>query len=130
MSGRAWIDALDPADLPGLMLRAMAFKPTFQKCAGKACGGVQLHVVEPRAIRSLRSSWAMLRAAYKLGGSHFAWRTERYEFVDDRPAIDLLAGGGWLREMVEAGASVAEMAASQAEAQAAFVVRRRPFLRY
>ena len=57
-------------------------------------------------------------------------RTERYEFVDDRAAIDLLAGGTWLREMVEAGASVDAMADSQREAREAFLVRRRPFLRY
>jgi uncharacterized protein YbbC (DUF1343 family) len=130
LSGEAWAAALDTADMPGLRVRPMAFKPTFQKCAGRGCGGVQLHVVEAEAVRSLRSSWAMLRAAYDLGGSEFAWRTDRYEFVDDRPAIDLLAGGPWLREMVESGSSVAEMMKSQKEARDAFVVRRRPFLRY
>ena len=58
------------------------------------------------------------------------WRSERYEFVEDRPAIDLLAGGVWLREMIESGAGMAELAASQAEAREAFLLRRRPFLRY
>jgi uncharacterized protein YbbC (DUF1343 family) len=130
VNGAAWHAALDPEDFPGLGLRALTFKPTFQKCMHQACGGIQLHVLEPRAVRSLRASWAMLRAAYQLSPSEFAWRTETYEFVDDRAAIDLLAGGTWLREMVEAGSSVEEMAASQQDARDAFVERRRPFLRY
>ncbi len=58
------------------------------------------------------------------------WRTEPYEFVADRPAIDLLAGGPWLRAAIEAQASLADIAASQEPARAAFVARRREFLLY
>ena len=130
LDGRAWIDALDPAEHPGLDLRPTGFKPMFQKHGGRSCGGLQLHVRQPRAIRSLRTSWAMLREAWRLSGGQMAWRTERYEFVDDRPALDLLAGGAWLRAALEAGTSTAELLASQEDARRAFVARRRPFLRY
>lgn len=130
LDARSFAQALKPEDFAGLGLRPMNFKPTFQKCAEQNCGGVQLHVLEPKAVRSVRSSWAILKALRELGGDKFEWRTERYEFVDDRPAIDLLAGGAWLREMVDAGASVQEMADSQEAGRLAFIERRRPFLRY
>ena len=130
IDGHEWLDLLDPRDFPGLGLRPVSFKPMFQKHGGDRCGGLQLHVLEGAKVRSLRSSWALLRACRQLWGEAMAWRTERYEFVDDKPAIDLLAGGAWLREMIDAGASVEEMAASQREAKEAFIARRRPFLRY
>ncbi len=39
----------------------------------------------------------------------FGWRTERYEFVDDVPAVDLLTGDERVREGIDAGASVEEL---------------------
>jgi uncharacterized protein YbbC (DUF1343 family) len=122
--------ALRPEDLPGLRARPVHFKPTFHKFAGLVCGGLQLHVGDRTKVRSLVASWAILRAAFQQAKGRAFWRTERYEFVDDRPAIDLLAGGSWLREAIEAGTPVRELVAAQADACAGFVARRRPFLRY
>lgn len=78
----------------------------------------------------MRCSWALLRACWRLSEGAMCWRTEAYEFVDDRPAIDLLAGGPWLREAIETQIPVAELVASQESARQAFLARRRPFLRY
>ncbi len=130
IDGRALAAAIDAEDRPGLALRPCTFKPTFHKFGGQRCGGVQLHVRAPAAVRSLRTSWALLRACWRLSGGAMRWRTERYEFVDDRPAIDLLAGGPWLRAAVEAQTPVREMLAAHESARRAFVARRRPFLRY
>lgn len=134
IDGQALLDALDPADFPGLGLRPVGFKPMFQKHGGSRCGGLQLHVRAPAAVRSLRSTWALLRAMWHLPGqtesARMRWRTERYEFVDDRPALDLLAGGPWLRAAIEAGETAASIEASQADARAAFLRRRAPFLIY
>ncbi|RMG95451.1 MAG: DUF1343 domain-containing protein [Deltaproteobacteria bacterium] len=130
LDGARLLERLDPADFPGLGLRPVAFEPTFQKHAGRRCGGLQLHVLDPVRVRSLRSSIALLRAIRELAGASFAWRTEPYEFVEDRLAIDLLAGGPWLREGLEAGASVVDLVAAMEPARRAFVERRRPFLRY
>ena len=58
------------------------------------------------------------------------WRTEPYEFVADRPALDLLAGGPWLRAAIEAQTPLKEIEAGQEDARVAFVARRRPFLLY
>lgn len=130
VDGAAWIAALRAEDFPGLGIRAVRFKPTFQKHGGRSCGGIQLHVRAAREVRSLKSTWALLAACWKQWPQSCVWRTERYEFVDDRPAIDLLAGGAWLREMVEDGASAAEIESSQEAGRATFIARRGRFLRY
>lgn len=132
LDGHALAAALRAEDdaLPGLAVRPLGFKPTFQKHAGRPCGGVQLHVRAPREVRSLRTTWAILRAAWRLGQGAMRWRTEPYEFVADRPALDLLAGGPWLRAAIEAQTPLQEIEAGQADARAAFVHRRRPFLLY
>jgi uncharacterized protein YbbC (DUF1343 family) len=133
--GAPWLDgrALAAAiadDAPGLALRPLAFKPMFQKHGGRRCGGLQLHVRAPAEVRSLRTTWAVLGAAWRLGRGEMRWRTEAYEFVADRPAIDLLAGGPWLRAAVEAQADVGGLLAAQEPARRAFLARRRGFLRY
>ena len=132
LDGRALADALrgEPDAIPGLALRPIGFKPMFQKFAGRSCGGVQLHVRDAAAVRSLQTSWAVLKAAWRLGQGAMRWRTERYEFVDDRPALDLLAGGSWLRAAVEAQVPLAEMLAAQEPGRRAFIARRLPFLLY
>ena len=58
------------------------------------------------------------------------WRQNPYEFVTDRPAIDLLAGGSWLRKGVEDRATLTELAEPWQEAERVFTERRRPFLLY
>ena len=60
----------------------------------------------------------------------FAWRTEEYEFVTDRPAIDLLTGGPEYRAAVDAGDALDDYLAEQDAGAAAFHESRRPDLRY
>jgi uncharacterized protein YbbC (DUF1343 family) len=136
--GAPWLDGdalaaalrAAPEATPGLGLRPLTFKPMFQKFAGQRCGGVQLHVLRPDAIRSLQTSWALLGAAWRLGQGSMRWRTEAYEFVADRPALDLLAGGAWLRDAIEGQASLKDMLAAQEPGRQAFLRRRAEFLIY
>jgi len=53
-----------------------------------------------------------------------------YEFVDKIPAIDLLAGSAGLREGIEAGASLDELAARWPRDEGAFLEERAEFLLY
>jgi uncharacterized protein YbbC (DUF1343 family) len=104
------------AELPGLRCRPVTFTPTFQKHAGRACGGVQLHVVDPVAFRPYRTGVAFLAACRELdragGGDGFRWRRKAYEFVEDIPAIDLLCGGPAVREGIDAGLPLADLVAT------------------
>jgi uncharacterized protein YbbC (DUF1343 family) len=102
-----------PADerreTPRRPLRPVWFRPTFQKHAGKDCGGVQLHVTDRAAFQSVRTSLALLAAMREMSGANFAWRTEVYEFVRDPIAIDLLFGSARERKLLEAGRSWREV---------------------
>ncbi|MBA4062431.1 MAG: DUF1343 domain-containing protein [Isosphaera sp.] len=133
LCGAPWVDPraaaarLEADGLPGVRFRPAWFRPTFQKFAGVDCGGVQLHVTDRRAFRPVRTGLAALAA---LRGPGFAWRTEEYEFVADRPAVDLLFGSDRERVALDAGRPWAEVAAGWEAEEAAFRERRRPFLLY
>jgi uncharacterized protein YbbC (DUF1343 family) len=128
LDGHAWSAALAEAQLAGVRLRPIAFRPTFHKFAGKACGGVQLHVVDAAAFRPYRTGVALIAAARKLGGDAFRWRADPYEFVADPPAIDLLTGSAEVRTAIDAGAAIADIEARFVPFERAFAELRQPAL--
>jgi uncharacterized protein YbbC (DUF1343 family) len=136
LCGAPWVDArrlaarLATEGLPGVCFRPAWFRPTCQKYAGQTCGGVQLHVTDRRAFQPVRTSLAVLAAVRELWPDHFAWRTEPYEFVADRPAIDLLFGSDRERRGLDAGTPARELARAWEPAEQAFRERRREFLIY
>jgi uncharacterized protein YbbC (DUF1343 family) len=107
--GAPWLDGealardLTKVGLPGFVARPITFRPTFHKHGGKSCGGVFVHVQDPRSFRPYATYLALVAIARRLGGEAFAFRTERYEFVDDVPAFDLLTGDAEARARIEAG---------------------------
>jgi len=129
-AARALVDELERDELPGVRFRPVVFQPTFQKHAGARCGGVQLHVSDAAAFLPFRTGVAVLRAFKALHPDAFAWRTRAYEFVSDRPAIDLLAGGPWLREGIDAGLGLDALASAWQNHQAEFAARRTRWLLY
>jgi uncharacterized protein YbbC (DUF1343 family) len=78
----------------------------------------------------VRTSLALLAAVREQSGSRFAWRTESYEFVSDRPAIDLLFGSERERLGLEAGVSARDLAQSWEPEEDAFHRRRQKYLLY
>jgi uncharacterized protein YbbC (DUF1343 family) len=91
-------EALNSENLPGVLFRPQYFKPGFQKYAGATCGGMQMHVTDRNAFKPVITGIAVIRAIAHLFPKIFQWRTEPYEFVSDRPAIDLLYGNPEFRE--------------------------------
>jgi uncharacterized protein YbbC (DUF1343 family) len=126
----ALADELAAAELPGARFRPLAFTPTFEKHAGKPCGGVQIHVTDRRAFRPYLTGVAFLRAVRARWPAEFAWRSRAYEFVDQVPAIDLLCGSAAVREGIDAGASLADLAATWADAERDFRQSRGAWLLY
>ncbi len=116
--------------LPGVSFRPASFKPGFQKHKDETCGGVQLHVQDPRAFLPYRTGVAVLVALKAELGETFSWRHAPYEFVTDLPAIDLLTGSDAVRTMVDAGASLEDIATTWAEGEREFIEARRRFLLY
>jgi len=108
ITGAPWLDgvalasSLDRLGLPGFRPRPLSFVPTFHKHAGEVCQGVQIYVTDPVAFRPVATYVAYVALARAQAPKHFRFRTERYEFVDDVPAFDLLTGSAEARERIEA----------------------------
>jgi len=134
--GAPWLDggrlaeALAAESLPGARFRPSAFTPIWDKHRGTRCHGVQIHVTDARALQPVRLGAACIVHARAQDPARFRWRTERYEFVEHLPAIDLLTGSGEFRAGVEAGRPVAELCAPWDRERDAFLKRRAPFLLY
>lgn len=128
--GAPWIDAAQLASrmnqqrLAGVQFRPVWFRPTFQKHAGKDCGGVQMHVTDRNSFTPVRCSLALLIEMRKCNEARFAWRTEEYEFVKDPIAIDLLFGSNRERQAIESGANWQDIAALWVDEERDFDLRR------
>lgn len=134
--GAPWVDgvqltrALHDLDLPGVRFRPTSFRPTFDKYAHQVCEGLQIHVTDRKVFRSLLTGVALLHCVRQLWPDNFAWREDPYEFVTDRPAIDLLAGGPWLRQGLEQRLSLGELSGNWSAEESAFARRCEPDLQY
>ena len=114
----------------GALLRPLHFTPMFHKHAGLRCGGVQVHVTDPARFRSYALYLRMIAEVRALHGDAMAFRTDPYEFVSDRPAIDLLTGGPEFRTLVDSGSALDDLLEVDARGAAQFAERRRGFLLY
>ena len=115
--GAPWLDPttlttrLARARLPGVAFRPCHFEPTFQKHAGRLCGGAQLHVTDPDTFEPVRTAVEILAAARALAPHDFTWREPPYEYEETLPPIDILWGNAGLREGVQQGESADEILA-------------------
>ncbi len=73
----------------------------------------------------------MIETFARLFPDEFKWRTEPYEYVSDRPAIDLLYGHSTFREWVDKGQPIdAAPGPSDKDALKLFEDIRQPHLLY
>jgi uncharacterized protein YbbC (DUF1343 family) len=114
----------------GVALRALCYSPTFQKHARQRCFGVQVHITDRHKLRSYELYLRLIDQAKQLAPEGFAWRTDEYEFVSDRPAIDLLTGGPEFREAVDRGSGIDEVLERERQGAASFAKERTAFLLY
>lgn len=134
--GAPWLEAdrlaeaLNAQGLAGVKFRPVTFRPTFQKYSGQICHGAQIHVTDRVKFSPVATGIAVLDLARKQGGDHFAWRTDPYEFVADRLAIDLLFGSDRERLGLTRGLGWLEISNDWGEEVADFLAQRKPFLLY
>ncbi|HEX2731970.1 MAG TPA: DUF1343 domain-containing protein [Polyangiaceae bacterium] len=110
IDGKRLAKELGALQLPGVVVRPTAFKPTFEKHAGTLCHGVMLHVTNAASFRPVATYLSLLTLARAQAPSDFTFRREAYEFEAERLAFDLLTGSSLAREAMEAGASATEVA--------------------
>lgn len=126
----ALADGLNARGLQGITFVPTYFRPQFQKHAKKVCGGVELVVMDPAAFRSYRAGVELLDEVHRLDPESFEWREKPYEFVSDRPAIDLLTGGPECREAIESGEGLEDWMAGWAADEREFREERGSVLLY
>lgn len=115
---------------PGVRAVPTYFRPWHQKHAGERCGGVELVVTHRERLRPYRLGVHLLAAFAEAAPGAFGWRREPYEFVGDRPAIDLLTGSDRFRRALEEGRGIEDWIATWAGDEEAFREERRPALLY
>ncbi len=109
VDARRLADALNALDLPGVRFRPTSFTPSFSKHEGKACGGVQIHVVDREAFLPFRTGLAVVKALHDL-------YPDQFRFQSDAPGatpgfFDKLVGNAWLRQAIERGDTLDAMQA-------------------
>ena len=133
--GAPWVNvpaamqALKLLDLPGVVFRPLDFKPMFQKHVGALCHGFQMHVTDRTSFKPLLTGIAIVGVMYALH-PEFAWRTETYEFVSDRLAIDLLFGNDRVRHAIETQANPRHIIEEMTKESATWRAQREAFLHY
>ena len=126
----AFAEALNGLALNGVYFRSCVFLPTFQKHAGKACGGVQIHVTDRQAFEPVITGIAIVKTAHDMYPKDFRWKDPPYEYEYDRNPFDLIAGTSKVREAVERGDDLASIQASWGAPLAEFKALREAFLLY
>jgi uncharacterized protein YbbC (DUF1343 family) len=116
--------------LPGMVLRAHSFEPTFHKWAGQVCHGFQIHVTDRDTYRPYITTLALLQDVIAEHGSDFAWKQPPYEYVTDRLPIDVLLGDPAVREALEKGTDLRPLERSWRGEVAAFRKESLPFRLY
>jgi len=115
----ALVDALRKKDCPGVDFVPVRFRPAFGKHAGKVCSGVYLRGFDATAVSAVKLGAYVLQAFKKVAPDAWTWRSDAYEFVTDKPAIDLLWGSAALRECIDQGGDLdALLEKADAQAQA------------
>lgn len=149
--GAPWVDAPRLADvlnglaLPGVRWRPIAFEPCAPPYAGRLCYGVQPHVLDRQAYQPVAAGVALLWALRAIHTRDFAISPATEIYADDEAMrrrgyatpetwqtahFDRLAGSAWLRELLLADATPAQIMAACAQAPERFRARAHAALLY
>lgn len=130
INSRNLLDEIQAIGLMGVEFSPATFRPAFQKWAGQDCHGIKITVTNRKNFQAIRTAVAILQAVIKLHPHDFKWRKKPYEFVCDRPAIDLLWGDDSLRRWLTAGDSLATITGDWEKGYGTFLAERKKYLLY
>lgn len=126
----AYAQALSKLKLPGVVFRSSVFMPQFQKHAGKACGGVQIHVIDRASFEPVSTGMAIVKTAHDLYRDAFRWKEPPYEYEYERNPFDVISGTTELRAQIERGDSLPTIIESWQPDLEEFQRIRRAYLLY
>ena len=127
---RRYAENLNALKLPGVWFRPAYFQPTFQKWAGKMCGGIQIHVRDREKFEPYLTGIAVISVARALYPESFQWRDPPYEYELEKMPIEILCGGREIADMLERETPLEQIRESWQEDVAGFSRRRSPYLLY
>ena len=107
--GTPWINAaelenaLNLRNLPGVIFRPhyftpMSYHPQYGKHQNELCGGVELHIIDRRAFRPVKTGLTMLYTIRDMYSDHFKYLPPYPG--DDKQMIDYNTGDSYVREAV------------------------------
>ncbi|PYQ20723.1 MAG: DUF1343 domain-containing protein [Acidobacteria bacterium] len=134
--GAPWVDPwrlvndLTRERIPGARFRPVFFTPTFQKHAGKVCGGAQVHVTDRKRFPAFLAYLLLIHHARRQNPKAFAWRDPPYEYEYLKRPIDILCGNDRVRRTLDEGRSPRTLAPGWRREAAAFRRRRARYLLY
>ena len=134
--GAPWLDPwalardLGRERLPGVRFRPVFFTPTFQKHAGRLCGGVAVHVTDRLRFPAFMAYLLLIHHARRQAPPRFAWRDPPYEYEHIKRPIDILCGTSAIRKALDEGVSPRRMGERWRRELQAFRRRRAPYLLY
>ena len=136
LAGAPYVDAgefakrLEATGLPGVKFRPTNFQPTFQKHAGKTCGGVQIHVLDRQEFKPVLTGIAVVKTCFDMYGDNFRWKEPPYEYVFDKNPFDVISGTDSLRKAFERGDTLEEIERSWQPGYESFLKERAKVLLY
>jgi uncharacterized protein YbbC (DUF1343 family) len=130
IDGERLADAMNAKRLPGVHFRAVFFEPTFQKHAKQTCGGCQVHVLDRRIFRPIRTTVELLAEFRAQNPARFAWREPPYEYEHEKQPIDILFGSDRLRTTIDSGGDVTKFVDSWRADEDGFRQLREKYLFY
>lgn len=130
INSKEYADAMTSLNLDGVIFRPIGFMPTFQKDAGKACGGVFIHITDRGIFKPVITGIALVKIAFDLYPNEFEWKKTPYEYEYNRNPFDVIHGSTKLREAFESGVSVKDIQSSWLNGEQEFLRKRERYLLY
>jgi uncharacterized protein YbbC (DUF1343 family) len=127
---REYAETLNALRLPGVRFRPVHFQPTFQKWAGKMCGGVQIHVLDREIYEPYLTGILVISKARTLYPESFEWRNPPYEYETEKLPVEILCGGSEIPEMIRHQTPLEEIRESWQSDVRWFLRQRAPYLLY
>lgn len=105
----ALLKRLKDFKLRGVVFRPLWVEPTFQKYAGRLCGGAQIHVIDRVRFKPFKTAVAILKAVRDLHPEYNLWKEPPYEYEAIKMPIDILFGTDKFRKDIDSGESLQTM---------------------
>lgn len=121
---------LNKYGLKGFSLRPLSFLPTFQKHAGVACGGYQVHITDRKLAQPWKLCMVLTKYFYQVLGADFKWKQDQYEYVVGKNPFDIINGSAKLRSWIENDGSYEQLLEIEANGQSRYIESRSKNLLY